>query len=91
MIGARACRCRSALLQLVVLQLATYSLPSHKEFRFLLPALQLAMPYCGAAALRLWSNTSPLCIVRRAGRLVVAGILAVQLLMAGYFGAFHQR
>ena len=26
-----------------------YSLPSHKEFRFLLPALQLAMPYAGVA------------------------------------------
>lgn len=26
-----------------------YSLPAHKEFRFLLPALQLLMPYCGVA------------------------------------------
>ena len=34
--------------------LATYSLPAHKEFRFLLPALQLLMPYCGWAAARLW-------------------------------------
>lgn len=34
--------------------LATYSLPAHKEFRFLLPALQLLMPYCGLAAARLW-------------------------------------
>lgn len=33
--------------------LATYSLPAHKEFRFLLPALQLLMPYCGLAASRL--------------------------------------
>ena len=24
-----------------------YSLPAHKEFRFLLPALLLLMPYCG--------------------------------------------
>lgn len=32
--------------------LATYSLPAHKEFRFLLPALQLLMPYCGLAAAR---------------------------------------
>lgn len=30
--------------------LAAYSLPAHKEFRFLLPALQLLMPYCGLAA-----------------------------------------
>ena len=26
-----------------------YSLPAHKEFRFLLPALLLLMPYCGIA------------------------------------------
>lgn len=26
-----------------------YSLPAHKEFRFLLPALLLLMPYCGTA------------------------------------------
>lgn len=26
-----------------------YSLPAHKEFRFLLPALLLLMPYCGVA------------------------------------------
>ncbi len=26
-----------------------YSLPAHKEFRFLLPALCLLMPYCGVA------------------------------------------
>ena len=29
--------------------LLSYSLPAPKEFRFLLPALNLLMPYCGAA------------------------------------------
>jgi hypothetical protein len=37
------------LAALAALSLAIYSLPAHKEFRFLLPALQLAMPYCGPA------------------------------------------
>lgn len=36
--------------------LAAYSLPAHKEFRFLLPALQLLMPYCGLAAASLLSS-----------------------------------
>ena len=40
--------------------LATYSLPAHKEFRFLLPALQLLMPHCGLAAQRLLSGSPPL-------------------------------
>ena len=29
------------------MQLAIYSLAAHKEFRFLLPAFQLVMPFCG--------------------------------------------
>ncbi len=32
------------------IQLIAYGLPAHKEFRFLLPAIQLAMPYCGLGA-----------------------------------------
>jgi hypothetical protein len=42
-------RCR-VLLWLCTAYLAVYSIPAHKEFRFLLPALQLAMPFCGAGA-----------------------------------------
>lgn len=37
---------------------AAYSLPAHKEFRFLLPALQLLMPYCGLAAASLLGSSS---------------------------------
>eukprot|EP00884_Botryococcus_braunii_P008626 jgi/Botrbrau1/17765/Bobra.0127s0022.1 len=37
---------------LVVWYLALHSLPSHKEFRFLLPALPLLMPYAGLALSR---------------------------------------
>jgi phosphatidylinositol glycan class B len=43
-------RTRFLLATLVCIQLVAYSLPAHKEFRFLLPALQLAMPYCGVGA-----------------------------------------
>jgi GPI mannosyltransferase 3 len=42
--------CRFLLAKLTSIQLIAYSLPAHKEFRFLLPALQLAMPYCGLGA-----------------------------------------
>jgi hypothetical protein len=30
--------------------MVVYSLPAHKEFRFLLAALQLLMPFCGLGA-----------------------------------------
>ena len=41
--------CRLELAALVLWSLLIYSLPAHKEFRFLLPALLLLMPYCGVA------------------------------------------
>lgn len=44
------------LAALAALSLAAYSLPAHKEFRFLLPALQLVMPYCGVAVAWLLSG-----------------------------------
>ena len=42
--------CRLTLAKLACAQLIAYSLPSHKEIRFLLPALQLIMPFCGRGA-----------------------------------------
>ena len=42
--------CRQlSLAGLAAWSLVTYSLPAHKEFRFLLPAWQLLVPYCGLA------------------------------------------
>ena len=41
--------CRLELAALVLWSLLIHSLPAHKEFRFLLPALCLMMPYCGKA------------------------------------------
>lgn len=49
MAGGVAAAADRRLAALAALQLAAYSLPAHKEFRFLLPALQLAMPYTGPA------------------------------------------
>jgi len=39
-----------------------YSLPAHKEFRFLLPALCLLMPYCGVALEDLASRFKEQCL-----------------------------
>jgi Alg9-like mannosyltransferase family len=44
-----SCRAQRDLAAFAAWSLAIYSLPAHKEFRFLLPALQLLMPYCGVA------------------------------------------
>ena len=43
---------------LLVWILLTNSLPAHKEFRFLLPALQLLMPFCGLSVASLLDSTS---------------------------------
>lgn len=52
----------------------TYSLPAHKEFRFLLPALQLAMPLGGVALEHLRRNSS-LC-AKHSHRLSSDGVAA---------------
>ena len=74
--------------------LASYSLPAHKEFRFLLPAMQLLMPYCGAAAAALLGSgkraagggSGPARLWRWAGM----ACLLLQLPMAAYFVLVHQ-
>lgn len=47
---------RPALPLLALWQLVVYSAPAHKEFRFLLPALQLLAPCAGLALSRLHSS-----------------------------------
>lgn len=47
---------------LVLWSLLMYSLPAHKEFRFLLPALCLLMPYCGVALEDLASRFKEQCL-----------------------------
>ena len=95
--------CRQPAL-LAAWSLLGYSLPAHKEFRFLLPALQLLMPYCGLAAARLWgSEASPGAPKRRQRggeaartsgmrwwRWAAAACLWLQLPVAAYFLLVHQ-
>ena len=83
--------CRKLAL-LAAWSLVTYSLPAHKEFRFLLPALQLLMPYCGLAAARLLGSGS------KSGRPFrpwwrwgAAACILLQLPIAAYFLLYHQR
>lgn len=77
-----------------------YSLPAHKEFRFLLPALQLIMPYCGLGAAALWgSEDSSGPRTRQKAKAgaprwrkgCVAAALLLQVPMTIFFSVFHQR
>jgi phosphatidylinositol glycan class B len=80
------------LAYLVALQLAVYSLPAHKEFRFLLPALQLATPLAGLGAQRLWWPPSRGASRQGAAqRRLIAVCLALQLPLLAYFLLLHGR
>jgi phosphatidylinositol glycan class B len=86
--------------------LVAYSLPAHKEFRFLLPALQLAMPYCGLGAAYLVEGeqqrqknkgtgkskaaTSFVSSTTFRNRFTIA-MLGVQVPMILFFSLYHQR
>lgn len=90
--------CRRLPLHLAIFQLFLYSLPAHKEFRFLLPALQLAIPYCGLGAAWLWQRGKLLPHKQRQSRawqgchrLLVILMLFLQLPMTVYLGLYHQR
>jgi phosphatidylinositol glycan class B len=98
----------STQLQLAALagwSVGVYSLPAHKEFRFLLPALQLFMPYCGLGAAHLMHNigspfvprTRPYgksqqgstCRPRRVWRSLTTASILLQLPLAAYFLVVH--
>jgi len=64
------------------------SLPAHKEFRFLLPALQLLMPICGSGLYSLQKTKGRNVYWKR---LVALVCLALQLPTAIYFSLVHQR
>jgi phosphatidylinositol glycan class B len=92
--------CRLTLAKLAAVEIAMYSLPAHKEFRFLLPALQLIMPYCGMGAAALWSSeNSAGPRTRRKAKAgapdwrkgAVAALLLLQVPMTIFFSVFHQR
>lgn len=70
---------------LVVWSLIIQSIPAHKEFRFLLPALQLAMPLvgCGMAGIVETARS------RRTARLAMVCLFTMQAVLFGYFGMAH--
>lgn len=78
---------------------AVHSLLPHKEFRFVLTSLYLAMPYCGAGLVALCRATSapssqPSCGQRvraAARRVLVAALLAGQVALAYFFCLVYQR
>jgi len=71
-----------------LLSMTVYSLPAHKEFRFLLPAMELMMPYCGVAISNLlYSSSSSSSSSSKA--FFVYLLLLIQVVMAAYFSLFH--
>ena len=94
--------CRSPLAYMLALSVGVYSLPAHKEFRFLLPALQLAMPFCGLGAA--WLLERPAALAEQANsakgkgqnrggvrRLALAALILAQLPMGAYFSTVQHR
>lgn len=93
------------LAYLAACSISLYSLAAHKEFRFLLPALQLTIPYCGQALSWLFTpsqqcrdgHTQPLFPGRssmfgKKSRLFLLSTLFVpQILAALYFSLIHHR
>jgi len=68
-----------------MLYMILYSLPAHKEIRFLIPALQLFIPICAAGLASFLASN-----YRR--KTVVIGItFGTQIIMFLYFGRYHQR
>lgn len=65
--------------------MAVQSISAHKEFRFLLPALQLSMPLVGSGAARLWGRP------RVALRAALAAALLAQVLLWAFFGLVQHR
>eukprot|EP00911_Craspedida_sp_UC1_P002894 UC1_evm7s2112 len=64
---------------------AVFSLSDHKEFRFVYSLLFLFMPFCGAAAAKLWAQGD------QWQRVFVITMLALNVPLAGYTGLVHQR
>ena len=74
------------LAKLMCLQMLAYSLPAHKEFRFLLPGLQLAIPFCGLGAATLLHKNNA-----KRNKIFALLLIFLQLPMIVYFSLYHQR
>ncbi|KAI8109069.1 hypothetical protein M9435_005485 [Picochlorum sp. BPE23] len=67
------------------LYMVLYSLPAHKEIRFLIPALQLFIPVCAAGLASFLASNYGRKIA------VIALLFGIQMMMFLYFGRYHQR
>ncbi|XP_077988945.1 GPI alpha-1,2-mannosyltransferase 3-like isoform X2 [Glandiceps talaboti] len=72
------------LIYLMMWTVGVYSLLSHKEFRFLLSILPIAMFFCGQAMYTCSKTTTW-------GSFLILGLLITNLPLALYFGMLHQR
>jgi hypothetical protein len=62
-----------------------YSLPAHKEIRFLIPALQLFIPICAVGLASFWASNYE-------RKIAVTGLIfGIQIMVFLYFGQYHQR
>lgn len=66
---------------IVLWNLLVYSALSHKEFRFVYPALYVALVVCGEPLQRLWSRAKPLAVL----------LLCAQVPFMLFFGLHFQR
>lgn len=76
--------CRRSLFYAAMVYLVVYSLPAHKEIRFLLPSLQLLIPYCGLGASILFNNWARI-------RGIVFSLFFTQFIAFIFFSLLHQR
>lgn len=70
-----------AYVLIVLWNLLIYSVLSHKEFRFVYPALCVALLVCGEPLRRLWAAAKPVAVV----------LLCAQVPLMAFFGLYFQR
>eukprot|EP00656_Telonema_subtile_P045030 TRINITY_DN5129_c0_g1_i3.p1 TRINITY_DN5129_c0_g1~~TRINITY_DN5129_c0_g1_i3.p1 ORF type:complete len:384 (-),score=49.06 TRINITY_DN5129_c0_g1_i3:66-1217(-) len=81
--------CRSRLLALAcLLVMLCYSSSPHKEFRFVLPCLPIAMVYAGHGARVAFASRAP--SARLAGRPLLTLVVVSNLLVGYYMSRWHQ-
>eukprot|EP01119_Soliformovum_irregulare_P025172 TRINITY_DN9248_c0_g1_i2.p1 TRINITY_DN9248_c0_g1~~TRINITY_DN9248_c0_g1_i2.p1 ORF type:complete len:401 (-),score=109.29 TRINITY_DN9248_c0_g1_i2:8-1210(-) len=90
-VGAVTCQ-RKSLLILIAWVTFVLSLPTHKEFRFLLPVLPIALMYVGYGFKLSWEYFSTFKLKNRnlAGKFLLSVLVVVNVGMTLYFSLVHQ-